>query len=97
MATRSSIQSGNSLKPDPRNIRRRFPEAVKIPRVKLTNSELVGHVAEALCREWEGEASGKQERDARFWEQFCTESRVAIDAYLDALEEAGYRVVNTEN
>ncbi len=97
MATRASIRRGNSLNTVPPKLRRRFPAADKIQRATLTNTDLVSHVAEALCREWEGETDGLQERDARFWEQFCQEGRVAIHAYLDALEEAGYRVIGSED
>ena len=78
-------------------MRRRFPSAGKIPRAKLTSTDLVSQVAEALCREWEGETTILKERDARFWNEFCQEGRIAILAYLDALEEAGYRVVRTED
>ena len=97
MATRPSVQSKGSLNPIPRKLRQRFPAAGKIPRATLTSTDLVSHVAEALCREWEGETAGKQERDARFWDQFRQEGRVAIGAYLDALDEAGYRVVSIED
>ena len=97
MATRQSIESDRSPNPVSRNMRRRFPSAGKIPRATLTRTDLVSQVAEALCREWEGETSELQERDARFWNEFCQEGRVAILAYLDALEEAGYRVISTED
>ena len=81
----------------PQKLRRRFPVRRGAPRATLISSELVNHVADALCREWEGVQNGRHQRDAQFWEQFCHESRVAIQAYLDALEKAGYRVVNSKD
>jgi len=94
MARRPTTRKGISLNPVPQALRRRFPARGKVPRARLTSSKLVDQVAEALCREWEGCCTDRGERDARYWEQFCDEGRTAIHAYLDALEEAGYRIVS---
>lgn len=78
-----------------RGLRRRFPLSDAKSRSTLTRAELVGRVAEALCREWCDDLDDQRLQDARFWEQFMHEARVAVDAYLDALDDAGYGIVST--
>lgn len=74
-------------------------------KLAITRDRFVNKVAEALCREWYGDRdmelnavdSNHHSADARFWEEFRHESQIAILAYLDALEEAGYRVIRPDD
>lgn len=74
-------------------------------RVALTSDRYVNKVAEALCREWYGDISSETETEraeyqaleARFWEEFRHESQTAILAYLNALDEAGYRIFHPDD
>jgi hypothetical protein len=74
-------------------------------RFALTSDSFINKVAEALSREWcddldaQSRATNGDDRclDARFWEDFRHESQTAILAYLDVLEEAGYRIVHPDD
>ena len=74
-------------------------------RVAITSDRFVNTVAEALCREWysdvPSEAETKraeyQSQEARFWEEFRHESQTAILTYLNALDEAGYRIIHPDD
>ena len=83
-----------------------FDQRVHSPgsRLALTRDQFVNRVAEALCREWccDRDASTNASYDdysfdARFWEDFRHESQIAILAFLEALEEAGYRIFHPDD
>lgn len=97
MPHRSESRDFIQARPVLRKLEQLFASRETASRSSLTNQAFVTHVAEALCREWYDEKSNSREIDAQFWKQFCLESRVAIQAYLDALEDAGYRIVSPKN
>lgn len=84
-----------------------FPRRVhqRGSKLALTSDSFINKVAEALSREWCGDLEAQARAtdedghclDARFWEDFRHESHTAILAYLDALEEAGYRIVHPDD
>ena len=97
MTCPSESQFDYPSQPVPRRLRWRFRGRECVSRSVLTSPDLVNQVAEALCREWNGEAEYDCQHDARFWQQFCQEGHIAIQAYLDALEEAGYQITRSGN
>ena len=85
---RQTTKCSNSFQSGAGGLRHQSPLVDRASRSALTRTELISRVAEALCREWHEDLDDRSLRDARFWDQFMHEARVAVDAYLDALDEA---------
>ena len=82
--------SSDSSQPAVSGLRRRPLPDNRASRLALTRTEIISRVADALCREWCHNLDDRSLRATRtrFWNQFMDEARIAIDAYLDALDEA---------